>query len=64
MTSIRKKFFIRIKLIFQFFLAPAPMGEIEIQTLVRIRKASEGLKEDYLGDCYFVKLIGSYGWQE
>ncbi|MBI3000405.1 MAG: protein-L-isoaspartate(D-aspartate) O-methyltransferase [Deltaproteobacteria bacterium] len=41
-----------------------PMGEIEIQTLVRIRKASEGLKEDYLGDCYFVKLIGSYGWQE
>lgn len=41
-----------------------PMGEIEIQTLVRIRKTSEGLKEDYLGDCHFVKLIGSYGWEE
>lgn len=41
-----------------------PMGEIEIQTLVRIRKTSEGLQEDYLGDCHFVKLIGSYGWEE
>lgn len=41
-----------------------PMGEEELQTLVRIRKTSEGLKEDYLGECHFVKLVGTYGWEE
>ena len=38
-----------------------PMGEQELQSLVRIRKTSDGLKEDYLGECHFVKLIGAYG---
>jgi protein-L-isoaspartate(D-aspartate) O-methyltransferase len=41
-----------------------PMGEEEFQTLVRIRKESAGLKEEYLGDCRFVKLKGSHGWEE
>jgi len=41
-----------------------PMGEDKFQTLVRIRKGSAGLKEEYLGDCRFVKLKGSYGWEE
>ncbi|HWP59317.1 MAG TPA: protein-L-isoaspartate(D-aspartate) O-methyltransferase [Candidatus Acidoferrales bacterium] len=40
-----------------------PMGEEELQTLVRIRKKGESLEEDYLGECRFVKLIGAYGWQ-
>ncbi|MBI2360592.1 MAG: protein-L-isoaspartate(D-aspartate) O-methyltransferase [Deltaproteobacteria bacterium] len=41
-----------------------PMGEQELQALVRIRKTTEGLEEDYLGECHFVKLIGTYGWDE
>ena len=41
-----------------------PMGEDELQTLVRIRRGPEGLSEEYLGECRFVKLLGSYGWEE
>jgi len=42
-----------------------PMGEDELQTLVRLRRAAHGgLVEEYLGDCRFVKLRGSYGWDE
>lgn len=41
-----------------------PMGEEELQTLVRIRKGKGGLKEEYLGECRFVKLKGAYGWEE
>lgn len=41
-----------------------PMGEQELQTLVRIRKTREGLQEDYLTECHFVKLIGTHGWEE
>jgi len=41
-----------------------PMGEDELQTLVRIRRGPEGLAEEYLGECRFVKLLGSYGWEE
>jgi len=40
-----------------------PMGEEDLQSLVRIRKHKEGLKEEYLGECRFVKLRGEYGWQ-
>jgi protein-L-isoaspartate(D-aspartate) O-methyltransferase len=40
-----------------------PMGEEALQSLVRIRKGSEGLTEDYLGECRFVKLMGTYGWE-
>jgi protein-L-isoaspartate(D-aspartate) O-methyltransferase len=40
-----------------------PIGEEELQTLVRIRKEEAGLREEYFGDCRFVKLVGRYGWQ-
>jgi protein-L-isoaspartate(D-aspartate) O-methyltransferase len=41
-----------------------PMGDEELQTLVRIRRETTGLVEEYLGDCRFVKLVGVYGWEE
>jgi len=41
-----------------------PMGEKELQTLVRIRKDGAGIREEYLGDCHFVKLRGRYGWED
>ena len=41
-----------------------PMGEKDLQTLVRIRKERGGLREEYLGECYFVKLLGTYGWED
>ena len=40
-----------------------PIGEEELQTLVRIRKDEAGLREEYFGDCRFVKLVGRYGWR-
>ncbi len=41
-----------------------PMGAEELQTLVCIRKESGGLREEYLGECRFVKLMGAYGWED
>ena len=41
-----------------------PMGEKELQTLVRIRKDRTEIREEYLGDCHFVKLTGKYGWED
>ena len=41
-----------------------PMGEKELQTLVRIRKDQAGIREEYLGECHFVKLKGQYGWED
>jgi protein-L-isoaspartate(D-aspartate) O-methyltransferase len=41
-----------------------PMGEKALQSLVRIRKDSEGIREEYLGECRFVKLRGKYGWKD
>jgi protein-L-isoaspartate(D-aspartate) O-methyltransferase len=41
-----------------------PMGEEELQTLVRLRKTPGGLKEEYFGECRFVKLRGAYGWED
>ena len=41
-----------------------PIGEEELQTLVRIRKEEEDLRGEYFGDCRFVKLVGKYGWRE
>jgi protein-L-isoaspartate(D-aspartate) O-methyltransferase len=40
-----------------------PVGEEELQTLVRIRKEDGRLREEYFGDCRFVKLVGRYGWE-
>ena len=36
----------------------------EIENLVRLRRDASGLVEEYLGECRFVKLRGSYGWDE
>jgi protein-L-isoaspartate(D-aspartate) O-methyltransferase len=41
-----------------------PMGEKELQTLVRIRKDRGGIREEYLGECHFVRLTGRYGWED
>jgi protein-L-isoaspartate(D-aspartate) O-methyltransferase len=41
-----------------------PMGEKELQTLVRIRKDAAGIREEYLGECLFVQLKGRYGWED
>lgn len=41
-----------------------PMGDEALQTLVRIVKRPEGISEEYLGECRFVKLRGRYGWEE
>ena len=40
-----------------------PIGEEELQTLVRIWKEPSGLREEYFGECRFVKLRGEYGWE-
>jgi hypothetical protein len=40
------------------------MGEDESQMLVRLRKSRGGLREECLGECRFVKLIGPCGWEE
>jgi protein-L-isoaspartate(D-aspartate) O-methyltransferase len=39
-----------------------PMGEEELQTLVRVWREPQGLREEYFGECRFVKLGGAYGW--
>jgi protein-L-isoaspartate(D-aspartate) O-methyltransferase len=41
-----------------------PMGEKDLQILVRIRKDEAGIREEYLGECRFVKLTGAYGWED
>jgi len=41
-----------------------PMGEKELQALVRIRKDTVGIREEYLCECQFVKLRGRYGWED
>jgi len=33
------------------------------QQLVRVWRTEQGFKEDYLGGCRFVKLIGRHGWE-
>jgi protein-L-isoaspartate(D-aspartate) O-methyltransferase len=50
-------------------LAPAaslvvPIGEQDVQTLVRLRRGEQGLIEHYLGECRFVRLHGAYGWED
>ena len=41
-----------------------PIGEHDVQTLVRLRRGEQGLIEHYLGECRFVKLHGAYGWED
>lgn len=40
-----------------------PVGGEDSQELVRIWRTDEGFREDYLGGCRFVRLIGRHGWE-
>lgn len=40
-----------------------PVGGEDSQELVRIWRTEEGFREDYLGGCRFVHLIGRHGWE-
>jgi protein-L-isoaspartate(D-aspartate) O-methyltransferase len=40
-----------------------PVGDRYSQTLTKVRRMPEGLKQEYLGGCRFVKLIGRHGWE-
>ena len=41
-----------------------PIGDEDLQTLVRLRRGPEGWSEEYFGECRFVKLRGCHGWQD
>lgn len=40
-----------------------PIGEQDLQTLVCVWKEPDGLREEYCGECRFVKLRGEHGWE-
>jgi protein-L-isoaspartate(D-aspartate) O-methyltransferase len=42
----------------------APVGEDELQTLVRIQRIDGSWQEEYFGECRFVRMTGRYGFQE
>jgi protein-L-isoaspartate(D-aspartate) O-methyltransferase len=42
----------------------APIGEDELQTLVRISRRTGEWSEEYFGECRFVKMIGKHGFKE
>ncbi|MGH7986521.1 MAG: protein-L-isoaspartate(D-aspartate) O-methyltransferase [Candidatus Binataceae bacterium] len=42
----------------------APIGEDEMQTLVRISRINGSWQEEYFGECRFVKMIGKYGFPD
>jgi protein-L-isoaspartate(D-aspartate) O-methyltransferase len=41
-----------------------PVGDEQGQTLVRVTRTRTGFKQEQLGECKFVKLLGKYGWRE
>ena len=42
----------------------APVGEDELQALVRIRRIDGSWREEYFGECRFVRMTGRYGFPE
>ncbi len=40
-----------------------PLGGEDAQVLVRFWRDEQGIREEGLGDCRFVKLIGRHGWE-
>ena len=40
----------------------APIGEDELQTLVRISRQNDRWNEEYFGECRFVKMVGKHGF--
>ncbi len=41
-----------------------PVGDQSIQDLKRYTKTKEGVREESLGGCRFVKLVGKNGWAD
>lgn len=41
-----------------------PVGDQSIQDLKRITRTKDGIREESMGGCRFVRLIGKNGWQE
>jgi len=41
----------------------APIGEADLQTLVRISRRGQSWSEEYFGECRFVKMTGRYGFE-
>lgn len=41
-----------------------PIGGADSQILKLIRRESSGVREEELGECRFVKLLGKFGWQD
>jgi protein-L-isoaspartate(D-aspartate) O-methyltransferase len=39
-----------------------PVGDADVQDLVRVTRTEDGIKKEDLGGCRFVKLIGKHGW--
>lgn len=42
----------------------APIGERELQTLVRISRQSDEWCDEYFGECRFVRMTGRYGFDD
>jgi len=40
----------------------APIGDQELQTLVRISRIDDQWQEEYFGECVFVKMVGKHGF--
>ncbi len=40
----------------------APIGEDELQTLVRIQRINNSWQEEYFGECRFVRMTGKHGF--
>jgi protein-L-isoaspartate(D-aspartate) O-methyltransferase len=40
----------------------APIGEEDLQTLVRIQRVNNSWQEAYFGECRFVKMMGKHGF--
>jgi protein-L-isoaspartate(D-aspartate) O-methyltransferase len=41
-----------------------PIGDEQGQSLMRVTRTRTSFKEESLGECKFVKLLGKYGWKE
>ncbi len=44
--------------------AVIPVGDEQSQDLVRVTRTRTAYKEERLGECKFVKLVGKYGWRD
>jgi protein-L-isoaspartate(D-aspartate) O-methyltransferase len=42
----------------------APIGDEDLQTLVRISRLDDRWQEEYFGECVFVKMVGKHGFDE